>query len=191
MNAIEIVNILLSSDDAPTARRLIEVSVYLPRRGRRWIATYRDGSGRQFWRSTGHTDRQAAFIVAQKLEQEARRTRAAQGELGKAVVRARPDSSGLTQQEVALVMGMSERGVRAVERRALEKLRRHPALRGIWREWIGEGAVSAEDGELTDAEVAAIYGLARTREEQRAVEKMMALMSGPSLGLTGARARSR
>ena len=48
--------------------------------------------------------------------------------------------AGLTQKEVALVIGMSERGVRAVERRALDKLRRHPALREIWGESIGEGA---------------------------------------------------
>jgi hypothetical protein len=81
--------------------------------------------------------------------------------------------TGLTQKEVALVMGMSERGVRAVERRALDKLRRHPALRAIWGEWIGEG----EDVELTDAEVAAIYGLARTRAERRVLDKLMAVLA--------------
>jgi len=174
-----LVRSLLDANGPPCARRVIqEASVHLPRRGRRWIASFRDHTGQQRWRSTGQTDRRAAFIVAQKLEQEARRTRAAQGELDKPVARARPESSGLTQQEVALLMGLSERGVRAVERRALEKLRRHPALQAIWREWIGKGAGSAEDLEFTDAEVAAVYGLARTRAEQRAVENLMALVSG-------------
>jgi hypothetical protein len=83
--------------------------------------------------------------------------------------------TGLTQKEVALVMGMSERGVRAVERRALDKLRRHPALRALWTEWIGEG--TAQDVELTDAEIAALYNLARTEAERRAVDKMMRMMT--------------
>jgi hypothetical protein len=73
-------------------------------------------------------------------------------------------------------MGMTERGVRAVERRALNKLRRYPGLRAIWGDWIGEGA-SAEDFELTDAEVAAVYSLAWTRAERRALDKLMALVS--------------
>ena len=34
-------------DSRTTAKALIEASVHLPKRGRRWIATYRDGSGRQ------------------------------------------------------------------------------------------------------------------------------------------------
>jgi hypothetical protein len=175
--AIEIIEILLSTLNAPSAKALIEASVHRPKRGRRWIASFRDHSGQQRWRSTGQTDRRAALMVAQALEREARRARAEQGELGKPVVRARPGSSGLTQKEVALLLGMSERGVRAVERRALEKLRRHPALRAIWRELIGEGASSDVDLELTDAEVAAICGLARTWAERRAVDKMMVLVS--------------
>jgi hypothetical protein len=62
-----------------------------------------------------------------------------------------------------------------VERRALDKLRRHPALRAIWGEWIGEDA-SDEDLDLTDAEVAAIYNLARTEVERWALDKMMAVL---------------
>jgi hypothetical protein len=151
---------LLSSAGAPSAKAVIEASVHLPKRGRRWVASYRDGTGQQRWKSTGVTDRRAALIVAQKLEQAARRAQAEHGEPDKPVVRARPGGTGLTQKDVATLLGMSERGVRAVERRALEKLRRHPALRAIWRELVDEGAASTLDPKLTDAEIAAVYRLA-------------------------------
>ena len=176
MTAAALIETLLQAHDLWIAWTLVEASVHLPRRGTRWIASFRDETGRQRWRSTGLTDRSAALILAQELERGARQRRAAQGELGNPVVRARPGSGGLTQKEVSLLLRMSERGVRAVERRALEKLRRHPALRAIWGEWIGEDAASAEDEDLTAAEVAALYNLARTREEHRAVDKLMALM---------------
>jgi hypothetical protein len=165
------------------ARELLEASVHLPRRGTRWIATYRDGSGRQLWRSTGLTNRRAALIVAQEWEKTARRERAAQANLP--VLRGRrgsPESGpGLTQREVALVLRISERAVREIERRAIEKLRRSPTLRAIWAEWegegIGEGVAPAEDLELTDAEIAAVYGLVQTPDEQRVLDKLMALVS--------------
>lgn len=41
---------------------------------------------------------------------------------------------------------MTERGIRAVERRALDKLRRHPALRAIWWELVGESATCSGPG---------------------------------------------
>jgi hypothetical protein len=43
---------------------------------------------------------------------------------------------------------------------------KHPAVRALWRECIGEGATSTVDLELTDAEIAAVYGLAWTPDEQ-------------------------
>ena len=175
--AIEIVEILLSSGDAPSARRLIEASVHLPKRGKRWIATYRDGSGHQFWRSTGQTDRRAAFVVAQKLEQEARKTHAEQGDPIRPA--SKEGSVGqFTQKEIAILMGLSERAVREIEKRALRKLKQHPAVRELWREWVGEGATSTLDLGLTSAEAAAIYALARTRAERQAVDKVMALVRG-------------
>jgi hypothetical protein len=176
MAAIEIVEILLSSAAALSAKALIESSVHLPKRGTRWIATYRDGSGRQFWKSTGQTDQRAALIVAQKLEREARRAQAEQGY-------PMPPGSGrssvgqFTQKEIALVMGLSVRAVREIEKRALRKLRQHPAVRARLREWIDEGVTSTVDVELTDAEIAAVYGLAQTPDELRAVDKLMALVS--------------
>jgi hypothetical protein len=176
MASIDVVEILLASADEPSAKALIEASVHLPRRGRRRIATYRDGSGRQFWKSTGLTNRRAALIVAQKLEHEARRARADQGDP------TRPGSgrssvAQFTQKEIAILMGISERAVREIEKRALRKLKQHPALRALWRELVGEGATSTVDLELTDAEVAAIYGLARTWAERRVVDKLIAIVS--------------
>ena len=104
MTSTTLVEILLAGGQRPSAKALIEASVHLPKRGRRWIATYRDGSGRQFWKSTGLTDRRAALIVAQKLEQDARRVRAEQGDLDKPFLRA-PHGSGLTQEETAIFLG--------------------------------------------------------------------------------------
>jgi Sigma-70, region 4 len=87
-----------------------------------------------------------------------------------------------TQREIALLMGLSERAVREIEKRALRKLRQHPAMRGLWREWIGEGATSTADLKLTDAEVAAGYGLAWTRAERWAMDKMMELATPAAAG---------
>jgi len=38
-----------------------------------------------------------------------------------------------------LELGLSVRAIREIERRAFEKLRRHPALRRFWREHTGGG----------------------------------------------------
>jgi hypothetical protein len=133
MTIEEPVRILLEADGLLRTYALIdEASVHLPPRGRRWIATYRDGSGRQFWRSTGLTDLPAALALAQEWEEAARRRHAAQANLrSNPLIRVRRGSGkggpGLTQCEVALVLRISERAVRDIERRAIDKLRRHPA----------------------------------------------------------------
>jgi hypothetical protein len=70
---------------------------------------------------------------------------------------------GLTQREVGLILGLSERAVRKVEKRALAKLRAHPELRRIWSEIGGpldEGFVP-----LTTQEVEALLNLTQTPEE--------------------------
>ncbi len=64
-----------------------------------------------------------------------------------------------------------------MERRALEKVRRNPAARALFRELVGEGATSTLDLELTDEEIDALYGLVRTPDEQRVLDKLMALVS--------------
>jgi hypothetical protein len=91
----------------------------------------------------------------------------------------------MTQKEVAAILRISERTVRQIEKTALAKLRRHPALRNAWREWMSgeveESYSTAGSGwALTRAEVAAVYGLTRTPEERRAVTKLLALTQGVS-----------
>jgi hypothetical protein len=74
----------------------------------------------------------------------------------------------------------SERSVRELERREFEKLRRHPALKEFWHEWITGGveeAASKSEWTLTRAEVAAVYALARTPAERHALTKLLALAS--------------
>jgi predicted aminopeptidase len=87
----------------------------------------------------------------------------------------------LTQQEVAMMLKISERAVREIERRAFEKLRRHPALRDIWREYqtgdIREAGLVV-NGALSRAEIAAVYALARTPEERQALRKLFDLTQG-------------
>jgi hypothetical protein len=187
MEPAEIVEILISSDGPVDARSLIEASVHLPRRGRRWVASFRGETGRQVWRSTGLSDRKSALSLAQDWEREAERKRAAQPPApAKPVMRVRPGSAErelglLTQQEVAMMLKISERAVREIERRAFEKLRRHPALRDIWREYqtgdIREAGLVV-NGALSRAEIAAVYALARTPEERQALRKLFDLTQG-------------
>ena len=104
----------------------------------------------------------------------------------KLTIRVRPGSAErqqgcLTQAEVAALLRISQRTVREIEHRALAKLRRHPALKHFWREWqtgqIRETASRAsKQWTLSRAEVAAVYGLARTPFERRAVRKLLALI---------------
>jgi hypothetical protein len=69
---------------------------------------------------------------------------------------------------------MSERGVRAVEKRALAKLRAHPELRRLWAEYGGE----LEEGfaPLTAEEIEALFGLARTPEELGLLYKVICMV---------------
>ncbi len=176
MNAAELNQLQFQPGAPPSARNLIEASVHRPNRGRIWVATYRDGSGRQFWQSTGLTDRSAAMILAQEWERAARRARAEQGyprRLGSGRIGARQ----FTRKEIAIFMGLTERGVFEIEKRALRKLKQHPAVRALWREWVGEGAATAEDIELTDAEIQAVYDLAWTPAERRVLDKLMAAIA--------------
>src|SRR5258706_2542316 len=100
-NAMQVVNVLLEEDPAPgprlsgprgwapsvTAGYLVrvlldegplpkspvcEASVYLPRRGRIWVATFTGPQGGQTWRSTGRTNRDQAMIFARRWEAQAR-----------------------------------------------------------------------------------------------------------------------
>jgi hypothetical protein len=142
MTADRLVELLITADVPISARALIEASVHMPKRGTRWVASYRDATGRQIWRTTGLTDREAATALARRWEQQAKSTCAVQGSPSKKLaLRVRPGSSEqilglLTQQQVAKRLGLSTRYVRQLERRALQKLRRDPSLKAFWREWL-------------------------------------------------------
>ena len=169
-------------------RSLIEeASVHLPHRGTLWVATYRDPSGRQLWRTTGSRDRKTALALANRWEAEAKRRRAAQGALPrKPTIRVRPGSGEreaglLSQQEVASLLHLSVRTVRETERSAFRKLR--AALRDFWREYetgeVKEAALPTPGAwALNRAEIAAVYGLTRRPFERQALRKLLALTQG-------------
>jgi len=188
MRPNDIVEILIQANGPVCARSLVEVSVHLPHRGSRWVAAFRDETGRQVWRTTGMRDRKAALALAQEWEQAAKRKREAQGALPrKPVMRVRPGSGErelglLSQREVGMIMKISERAVREIERRAFDKIRQHPALRDFWREWttgdIKETALRvSKQWALSRAEVGAVYALAQTTVERRGLRKLIALVS--------------
>ncbi len=72
-------------------------------------------------------------------------------------------------------MGISERAVREIERRAIEKLRRHPLLREIWQKHLS-GELDENQPTLSQDEVEALFNLARTPDEQHLIEKVLALI---------------
>jgi hypothetical protein len=121
------------------------------------------------------------MALAQEWEREARRKHGSGPRpLPKALVRVGSShaATGFSQHDVALIMKISERAVRNIERRAIDKLRRNPALRELWREWslseIEEG--SGIQWRLSPSEIAALHGLAQTSAERRVVRKVMALI---------------
>ena len=189
MNAEEIVGMLLEADGPLRICALIdEASVHLPHRGTRWMATFRDETGKQVWKATGLTDRLAAQAIADELEAAAKRKRAAQGgPPKKPVLRVRRGSGerGLgpfTQAETAAIMRISERSVRQLQKSAFTKLRNHPALREFWREWqsgqVSEAVVpTPKELELSRAEIDALLSLSRTPIEEYAIRKLIALTS--------------
>ena len=183
MSATTTVQALRGDGQRPSAREIIEASVHRPRRGRLYVASFRDETGRQRWQRTGLSDRKAALILAQELENQARRKRGfGAKQPQKALVRVTAGggagSEGLfTQREVAALLRISERAVRNIERQAIEKLRRHPDLKAIWREWmkrgIKEGVVPAANWELNRSEIAALYGLAQTPAERALLQRLL------------------
>ena len=178
LTAMTIVRTLL--DDLPPAKALVcEASVHLPRSGSIWVASFTGPSGGQVWKSTGLTDHEKALVLARRWEAEARAQRIRLGRPArKPTLRVRRDSPGaaksglLTQKQVALLLNMSERGVREVERRAFQKLRQHPLLRQAWRQYQAR-ELDEQQLELTPEEIEALFSLARRPEEQRLVRKVL------------------
>jgi hypothetical protein len=183
MEPHEIVEILIRAGGPVSARRLVEVSIHLPHRGTRWVASFRDETGRRVWRTTGMRDREPALALAKEWEADAKRRRAAQGALPpKPTIRLQSGSTCLSQKEVAAILRISERAVRQIEKTAIEKLRRNPLLREIWRELeTGEikEATSRASSQwvLSRAEIAAVYALARTPAERQVLRKLLAFIT--------------
>ena len=70
---------------------------------------------------------------------------------------------------------MSERAVRDIEHRAIRKLRSQPGMWQIWKQYLS-GDLEERQGTLTQAEAQALFGLARTREEQLVIQKVLRLV---------------
>jgi hypothetical protein len=191
VHAQAIADWLLDPDNAPKPLKLAEASVHLPPRSTKWVAVYTGVEpGKQVWKSTGLTNREAALAQARQWEAEARKQRQALGKQPtRATLRVRRSSPGsvpfgpLSQKEVAALLNMSERAVRNVEKRALAKLRKHHLLRALWDEIKMETletlAASTEDS-LTGPEIAALFGLAETPEERLALKRVLKHISGSS-----------
>jgi len=170
---------------------LFEATVRRPPRSRRWVAVFTGVEpGKQVWRTTGLTDREAALALARQWETEARQKRIALGVLAKKpTIRVRRGSGEaaiglLTQKEVAAVLGLSVRAIREIERRAFEKLRRHPALRRFWREHlVGKVDEDAAAHNLLKSEIVALFGLTRTPLERRALRKLLGMILADRHGL--------
>ncbi len=178
--ARHIVTVLLE-EEPQSEFSIMEVTVYRPRRSTIWVATFTGPMGGQIWRTTGVANRAEALRLAKQWEQEARIKRAQMGIARKLGIRVRSSDPtaalGLSQKEVARILHMSERAVRAVEARAFRKLRRHPALRQLWREYFGR-ELAEESWRLTPAEITALFDVAVAAEEIDLIEKVVRIIQG-------------
>jgi hypothetical protein len=84
---------------------------------------------------------------------------------------------GLTQKEVAILLNLSERGVREIERRAFRKLLNHPSLRQVWRQYL-TGELDEHQTSLTTQEISALFKLVRSTQEWLVLEKVTRLIRG-------------
>ena len=177
-----IVEVLLGDRLLPHLQ-ISEATVHLPRRSRVWQAVFTGPEGGQVWRSTGLTDREQALLVAKQWEREARAERAKSGQSPRRpamrVRRIAPftGTGPLTQREVAVLLNISERAVKAIERRAIQKLRQHPVLRDVWQQFLA-GDLDEHQLVLASEEVEALASLTRTAEEQRVLQKILKLIQG-------------
>src|SRR5262249_8626305 len=136
--------------------------------------------GGQVWRSTGLTDREQALLVAKKWEREARAERAKLGlSPRKPAMRVRhtapfTGSGPLSQREVALLLNISERAVKVIERRANQKWRNQPVLREVCQQFLS-GEPDEHQSNLTPEEVESLFALARTTEERLILQKVLRL----------------
>jgi hypothetical protein len=73
---------------------------------------------------------------------------------------------------VAVLLGISERAVRAAEKSALKKLFNHPMLRQAWEQFL-KGDLLEGMEKLRPDEEAALVALARTRTELNVILKAL------------------
>jgi len=112
----------------------------------------------------------ADMLVPEDVVAEARLRRRSLG--GKPMTRR--ELPGFTQRETAQILGISERAVRAIEKRAVQKLRLHPELRQLWAEYYGD--LEEAFVPLTAAEIEAFLGLARSPQELGLVYRVLCLV---------------
>jgi hypothetical protein len=172
--AREIIERVVASQPAT----LPEATIRRPPRSGVFVAIFTGPEpGQQIAKSTGLKDYKAAMALAKQWEEEARRAREARKAERQGSGSRRGMACGLSQAEVGALMDISERGVRAIERRAIAKLKRHPMIRAIWKEYT-ESRLSVTDepaaGTLTSEEGAALLRLARTAFEFRTLQKILA-----------------
>ena len=160
---------------------LMDATVRRPPRSRVFVAIFTGPEpGQQIARSTGLTDYEAALAQARQWEAEARRAREARKAAGAVTPATGTLSLGLTQREVAMLLHLSERAVRTIERRAMTKLRRHPVLKAIWREYSESQSWREDPAPLTPQEVEALLGLATTWIERHLLWKVLDLIGQPA-----------
>lgn len=82
---------------------------------------------------------------------------------------------GLTQREVAVILRLSTRAIRNIERRAMKKLLTDPELRQAWRDYLS-GQLDESEMALMPEEVDALLGLVRTAEEGIVLRKVLRML---------------
>lgn len=165
MNMNELVSRILDDD---FEQDVSEASVYLPPRSSVWVGVFSGPvPGIQIRRSTGVRDKAKALEITRDWEAKAREERLA---LPKQSSPCDPPG-GLSQKEIAFLLQMSERAVRNIEKRALAKLRQHPALREYWSEHTGLAVEQSEEG-LTTKEMVALLGLAKSPFEPALLRRL-------------------
>jgi hypothetical protein len=159
--------------ESPLADVMVcEASVHRGKRSLVWVASFTGPAGGQIWRSTGLTNRTQALLLARRWEMTARAQRSLSGRRSRAYA---TGVEGLSQREVAILLGISERAVRLVERRAFQKLFSHPALRRIWRQYLA-GELDEHQAALTAEEIRALFKLVRNIQEWLVLQKVTRLI---------------
>jgi hypothetical protein len=169
---------MLLEEELPPRMLIHEASIHRGKRSHIFVATFTAPTGGQVWKTTGSRDYQEALMLAQQWEAEAKTQRATLGRSPrKAHIRVSGGKQGpaikpLTQEQVAKILKMSVRSVRQIEHRAISKLRNHPMLRELWRQFLS-GELNEDYPTLTPTEIEALFDLGITVEELSLIEKIV------------------